>query len=219
MDITTDWAAVIFDMDGTLVHSEPAIVRAWTTWAIEHGVTAEQLTGFHGVPTADVVRAILGPERAAFALTRINALELAETAGIVPLPGSIEALGAVAGRAAIATSCNTALARARLRASELPAPEVLVTVDDVDRGKPAPDIFLAAAARLGVDPGDCLVVEDAVQGLAAAHAAGMATLAVTTTTPADLLTADTVVTDLSKVRFLVADGRVRLTHLASGPAA
>lgn len=204
------YAAVVFDMDGTLIISEPAIIRAWTTWAIEYGVTAEQLRGFHGTPTADVVRIVLGDDRAADAIERINALELAEVEGIVPVPGSIEALGTLADRAAIATSCTRSLADARLAASGLPRPAHIVTVDDVHRGKPAPDIFLAAAARLGVPAGDCLVVEDAVTGLAAADAAGMDTLAVTTTTPAEQLWAGAVVADLAAVRFEVGPEGVRV---------
>ncbi|WP_432560371.1 HAD family hydrolase [Granulicoccus sp. GXG6511] len=211
MPFDETFAAVVFDMDGTLILSEPAIIRAWTTWAIEHGVTADQLRGFHGVPTADVVRAVLGTDRAPAAIERINALELAETDGIVPVPGSAAALAALpAGRAAIATSCSEPLARARLAAGGVAAPDLVITVDDVERGKPAPDIFLLAAERLGVDPADCLVVEDAVHGLAAAAAAGMRTLAVTTTTPAEDLLADAVVPDLSAVRFEFTGDGVRV---------
>lgn len=211
MPFTETFAAVVFDMDGTLILSEPAIIRAWTTWAIEHGVNAEQLWKFHGFPTADVVRAVLDAERVPAALERINALELAETDGILPVPGSIEALAALPpDRVAIATSCSEPLARARLAASGVAAPPTVVTVDDVERGKPAPDIFLAAAERLGVDPADCLVVEDAVAGVTAAQAAGMRTLALTTTTPAGKLRADEVVPDLRAVRFELAAGGVRV---------
>lgn len=216
MPFTETFAAVIFDLDGTLILSEPAIVRAWTTWAIEHEVTAEELQGFHGVPTADVVSAVVAADRVPGALERINALELAEVDGILPMPGAVEALAAIpVERVAIATSCSEALARARLAASGMVAPPIVVTVDDVERGKPAPDIFLAAAERLGVDPAACLVVEDAVPGLVAAQSAGMRTLAVTTTTPADRLRADAVVPDLAAVRFVpVAEG-VRV-HSAPG---
>jgi sugar-phosphatase len=218
MPFDETFAAVLFDMDGTLIISEPAIIRAWTAWAIEHDVTAEQLQGFHGVPTADVVRAVLTAERVPTALDRINELELAEVEGIVPVPGSVAALAALPDeRVAIATSCNERLARARLAAGGVQAPTVVVTVDDVERGKPAPDIFLLAAQRLGVAAEDCLVVEDAVQGLAAAAAAGMRTLAVTTTTPAEELRADAVVADLSAVRFESVEGGVRVTPSAPPP--
>lgn len=211
MPFNETFAAVVFDMDGTLILSEPAIIRAWTTWALEHGVTAEQLQDFHGFPTADVVRALVDEERVPAALARINGLELAETDGIHPVPGSVAALAALPpDRVAIATSCSEPLARARLAASGVVAPPIVVTVDDVQRGKPAPDIFLTAAERLGVDPLDCLVVEDAVAGVTAAQAAGMRTLAVTTTTPAEKLLADAVVPDLSAVRFEVGQGGVRV---------
>ncbi len=73
------------------------------------------------------------------------------------------------------------LARARLAAAGLPEPGVLVTADQVARGKPAPDPYLLAAERLGVDPADCLVLEDAPAGIAAGRAAGMTVWAVTTT--------------------------------------
>ena len=82
---------------------------------------------------------------------------------------------------AIATSCALPLARARLAAAGLAAPAVLVTADQVARGKPAPDPYLLAAERLGVDPADCLVLEDAPAGVAAGRAAGMTVWAVATT--------------------------------------
>ena len=103
------------------------------------------------------------------------------------------------------------LAKARIASSGLVAPTVLVTADQVEHGKPAPDPYLLAAERLGVDPARCLVVEDAPLGLQAAKAAGCATLAVVTTTAREKLQADAVVSDLSEVRFeKTADGiRVR----------
>lgn len=206
-----DFAAVIFDMDGTLVDSTPAIVRTWTTWAIEHDITAEQLEGFHGVPSGDVIRSLLPADRVSAAIARIDELELADVADVIALPGAVAALAALpADRAAIATSANRPLALARLAAAGIEVPEVLVTVDDVSRGKPAPDPFLVAAERLGRDPGDCLVVEDAPKGLAAAAAAGCARLAVVTTNPVEALTdADAVVPDLGAVRF-EGDERIRV---------
>jgi sugar-phosphatase len=203
--------AVIFDMDGTLIDSTPAVDRAWTRWAVEHGLTRADLAGHHGVPSAGVVRKVLPPELHESAIARINVLELEDTEGIVVLPGAAEALASLTtAKNAIATSCTIPLAKARIDAAQLVPPSVLVTADDVARGKPAPDPFLEAARRLGVDPRRCLVVEDAPAGLEAARAAGCFTLAVVTTTPADDLYADAVVPNLASVRFEVTDGGIRV---------
>nr|WP_281373320.1 HAD-IA family hydrolase [Kineococcus aurantiacus] len=193
----------MFDMDGTLVDSTAAIARSWTTWALEHGVTAEQLAAAagHGRPAPEIVADLLGPGRSVAAAARILELEVADVDDVVQLPGVPELLAALpAGSWAVVTSCSAPLADARRHAAGLPEPAVLVTFDDVERGKPAPDCFLLAAERLGVDPADCLVVEDAPAGLAAARAAGCATLAVRTTHPEGPLDADLVVPLLSGVR-------------------
>lgn len=207
------FAAVIFDMDGTLIDSTPAVVRAWTTWAGEMGLTAGQLGGHHGIPSASVVRLVLPPERQEAAIARINELEIADVADIVVLPGAADALKALVDAPnAIATSCTIPLAQARIGAAGLVPPSTLVTADDVTRGKPDPEPFLVAAEKLGVDPARCLVVEDAPMGLKAAHAAGTFTLAVVTTTAREALDADAIVDDLSAVAFVPGpDGiRVRL---------
>jgi sugar-phosphatase len=210
---TSVFDAVLFDLDGTLVDSTAAVRRSWDRWAREHDVDPARLSGFHGVPSAAIVAALVAADRAEAATARIDRIELVDTEGIVPLPGAREALAALPpGRAAIATSCGAPLARARVAAARLDVPDVLVTADDVAHGKPAPDPYLLAARRLGVDPARCLVVEDAPNGLTAARAAGCATLAVVTTSPREELDADLVVDDLSSVR-LEADGagvRLRL---------
>ncbi|WP_298992491.1 HAD-IA family hydrolase [uncultured Pseudokineococcus sp.] len=209
------FAAVLFDMDGTLIDSTPSVERCWTRWAGEMGVDPARLLGWHGVPARAIVAALVAPERVAEGVALIDRLEVEDTAGILPLPGAAEALGLLpAGRAAVATSCTRPLALARIAEAALAVPEVVVTADDVERGKPDPEPFLLAAERLGVDPARCLVVEDAPAGLAAARAAGCATLAVTTTTPADALDADVVVPDLGHVRLVVDDDGVRV--LAAG---
>jgi sugar-phosphatase len=197
--------AVLFDMDGTLIDSTPAVIRAWARWAAEHEIPPVRLAGWHGVPSAAVVRGVLPPERQEAAIARIHEIEVADVHGIVVLPGAAEALEALGdGKTAIATSCTVPLAKARVAASGLVPPSVFVTADDVARGKPAPDPYLEAARRVGADPTRCLVVEDAPAGLESARAAGCATLAVTTTTRPEDLIADAVVKDLSEVRFEVS---------------
>ena len=203
--------AVLFDMDGTLIDSTPAVIRAWTTWAGEMGLTAAELGRHHGVPSAGVVRAVLPRERQQAAIVRINELELADVADIVVLPGAAEALQALSeAKNAIATSCTVPLAQARIRAAGLVPPSTLVTADDVTHGKPDPEPFLVAAEKLGADPTRCLVVEDAPMGLKAAQAAGCFTLAVVTTTPREALDADAIVDNLSAVEFVPRDDGIRV---------
>ena len=212
-----DFDAVIFDMDGTLIDSTPAVARAWSTWAQEHDLTAEELAGHHGMPSARIVRKLLPEHRHESAIERINALEIDDVHDIVVLPGAADALAALtSARNAIATSCTMPLAQARIAAAELIAPSVLVTADQVAHGKPAPDPFLLAAERLGVAPERCLVVEDAPAGLTAAAAAGCYRLAVITTTPEEELEADGIVRNLGDVEFLVAaDGTIRIREIVA----
>jgi sugar-phosphatase len=208
--------AVLFDMDGTLVDSTAAVYRAWEAWAVEHGVPLEQMAGHDGIPAASIVAKFLPEDERAAGISRINELELTDTGGLTVLPGAAEALAALVDAPnAIATSCTMPLALARIASSGLAAPSVLVTADQVAHGKPAPDPYLLAAERLGVDPTRCLVVEDAPLGLEAAHAAGCATLAVVTTTARDKLHADAVVGDLSEVRFEAGHDGIRVRSAAS----
>ena len=211
--------AVIFDLDGTLIDSTPAVIRAWDTWANEYGLPPMDLRTHHGTPSASVVRAVLPEHLHKAGMQRITEIEIADLHDIVVLPGAVEALASLANaKTAIATSCTVPLAKARIAASQLVPPSVLVTADDVVHGKPHPEPFLEAAHRLGADPRRCLVVEDAPSGLQAAQAAGCFTLAVLTTTPREALDADAIVSDLSEVRFDVdPDGvRVRLAEQFDG---
>ncbi len=208
---------VIFDMDGTLIDSTPAVIRSWSTWATEYGFAPKELLVHHGIPAASVVRAVLPEDLHEAATERINALELADLEGIVVLPGAADALRALANaKNAIATSCSVPLAEARIKVANLAAPSVLVTADDVTHGKPHPEPFLVAARRMGLDPERCLVVEDAPKGLEAARAAGCFTLAVSTTTAPDKLEADAVVRDLSAVTFTADPDGIRV-GLAQNP--
>ncbi|MET0190849.1 MAG: HAD-IA family hydrolase, partial [Pseudonocardia sediminis] len=172
-------AAVLLDMDGTLVDSDAAVDRAWTTWSHEYGVDPRDADAVaHGRPADGTVR-ILRPDldEAAVAVAAERQLELQYTdlSDVVAARGADELL-AVLGRReipwAVVTSADRRLAAARLGAAGIDPPQ-LVTVEDVTRGKPDPEPFLLGASRLGVAPRDCLVVEDARAGLDAGCAAGM----------------------------------------------
>lgn len=204
------FAAVLFDNDGTLIDSTEAVRRSWVAWAIEHHVDPFSLQGFHGVPAAAIVAAVLPDGDQGDALARIVAIEESDTVGVVALPGATEALAVLGQSAAIATSATRNLALARLEAAGVGIPEVVVSADDITRGKPDPEPYLLAAQRLGVDPAQCLVVEDAPSGLTSGRAAGCATLGVVSTHEAHDLDADLVVPDLSHVEFVIESHGVRL---------
>ncbi len=127
------FGAVLFDMDGTLIDSIAAVERSWATWAAEYDIDLHRLRGFHGIPASGVTAALrpdLSADDRARAVRRIEELEVADTDGIVVLPGAGEALEALAAggaRAAIVTSCTDPLAEARIEATGLRRPEVIVT--------------------------------------------------------------------------------------------
>ena len=194
--------AVIFDFDGTLADSHAAMMRAYKVWADEFGIDHAVLGNYTGMPSEAVARAVLPEAQVATAAPRIEELEIADTDGVIALPGAYDALRTISdARRAIATSCTSPLLTARLAATQLPQPAVVVTRDQVANGKPAPDSFLLAAERLGVDPSCCLVCEDAPAGVQAARAAGMAVLGLTTNHTVDELQADWHAATLAEVTF------------------
>jgi sugar-phosphatase len=173
-----DIDAVLFDMDGTLVDSHAAVERAWLAWAADYGVDpAATLAIAHGSPADHTVRRLL-PQLDDEAVARATARQLApqydDLADVLPAPGAHELLRMLDELAlpwAIVTSADARLAAARLAATDI-VPPLLVTVEDVTVGKPAPEGYELAATRLGVDPARCLVVEDSEPGVAAGRAAG-----------------------------------------------
>ncbi|WP_298321889.1 HAD-IA family hydrolase [Haloactinopolyspora sp.] len=183
--------ALLLDLDGTLVDSSESIVRSWLRWAAEFDVDPARLADSHGRTSADIVADLVPDTEVEHALARIDELEIDDAGTVRAMPGAAEFLAALPpSRWAIVTSGNARLARARIEAAALPGPKVLVTADDVTRGKPDPEPFLLGATRLDVDPRGCVVVEDAPSGIAAARAAGMDVIAVTSTYPRERLDAD-----------------------------
>lgn len=178
--------AVLFDLDGTLIDSAGSVERSWRKFAEHIGRPWPEVEPhIHGVPVGQVL-ALLEPDmpadRAAEASEFMITTESTDTDGVVAQPGAIDALNRLApDRAAIVTSGTVRLASARIAAAGLPWPAVVVTADDVARGKPDPAPFLAGARALGFAPERCLVVEDATAGVTAAKAAGCPVVGVLTT--------------------------------------
>ena len=208
MDFSVD--AILFDIDGTLVDSTAAVVRTWTTWAAGRGLdAAEILRVCHGRRTEDTLVLFLAPEQHAVALSELAQLERADVHDVIALPGTQPLLRRLpADRWAAVTSGSRDIMEARLTASGLPVPEVLVSAETVSAGKPDPEGYLKAAAALGRDIRRCLVIEDAPAGIEAGRAAGARVLAVATShDAAELTSADAVVADLTACDLeLTADG-------------
>lgn len=145
----------LFDLDGTLVDSLPAVERAWCNWADRFCLDHAEVLGFiHGKQAITSLRHFMvGKSEAEIAaeFTRLEQIEATETAGITALPGAVDLLNHLnkAGIPwAIVTSGSMPVARARHRVAGLPAPEVFVTAERVKRGKPEPDAYLLGAQLL-----------------------------------------------------------------------
>lgn len=199
--------AILFDIDGTLVDSTPAVIRTWQAWASRRGLDAEAILRVsHGRRSEDTVAQFLPIEQRRAAVAELEQLELADLGDVVALPGTRSLLsGLPAGRWAAVTSGSRRLMRARLAAAGLPLPDVLIAAEDVTAGKPDPEGYLKAAAALGFSARRCLVVEDAPAGIAAGTAAGASTLAVSTShDPAVLRSAHETIVDLEALTVDVA---------------
>ncbi|MEU6552607.1 HAD family hydrolase [Streptomyces sp. NPDC046915] len=210
-----DAQALLFDNDGTLVSSLDSVERCWTRWAREYGITAEEFgrVELHGRPAAEIVADLLPAGLVPEAVARVEQLEVEDVpnGGVRLLPGTENLLGSLPADAwAVVTSATRRLAEARLDAVGI-RPKTLIAADDITRGKPDPEPYLLAARRLGVDPARCVVFEDAPAGLRAGRAAGMTTVALTTTHQAHELVADLVVENLSALSALVTDGGIRIS--------
>lgn len=209
--------AVIFDMDGTLHDTEKFYDIAQRQAAADFGYAVSDafwhsLIGVPGIESDAMLRAHLGPDFPFEAFdgayrTHRDAL-LAE--GVPLKPGAVELLDHLQARGlkiALATSASRQTAETHLARSGLRGRfEIVVTRNDVDRGKPHPDPFLLAARHLGLPPANCIVVEDAFTGIRGAHAAGTMPVLVPdilTPTPEIRALCVAVLPDLHGVRALI----------------
>ncbi len=174
---------VLFDLDGVLVDSTPAVARVWAGWAHEHGLEPDEVVKkAHGRPSITTIRELVPHANHTAEDREVERREIADLEGVIALPGAKELLQALPlDRWAIVTSCTRPLAGVRISAAGLPRPKHLVTATDVQHGKPDPEPYLKGAHILGIPASECLVVEDAPAGIRAGIAAGARVLALRTT--------------------------------------
>lgn len=180
---------VLFDLDGVLVDSTPAVARVWAGWAREHGFDPDEVVRkAHGRPSIATIRELLPNADHEAENREVERREIADIDGVIALPGAIELLRSLPVDCwVIVTSCTRSLAGVRIAAAGLPTPKHLVTSSDVLRGKPDPEPYLRGAQFLGVPATECVVFEDAPAGIRAGKAAGARVLALrTTATDAEL---------------------------------
>ena len=204
--------AIIFDMDGVVIDSGDIYAKHWRLWGEQHGLDYDtDIAHLHpGRPPEETIRMVAPHLDAKAESAGFNEVLDADDLDddIAAMPGATVLLASLPpDRWAIATSAFRVIARQWLARAALPEPAALVTVDDIENGKPAPDPFLRAAELLGKDPRRCLVVEDAPAGISGAKAAGATVLALQTTHVADDLgDADHLTTDLAAVSAIAHGG-------------
>ena len=171
--------AILFDMDGVLIDSAPAVERVWRKWALAHHLDPEAVIAqAHGRRSVETIRAVAPHMDAERENLNVEQMEIEDKEGVTALPGALDLLRSLpCDRFAIVTSATTPLANARLGYAGLPVPPSLVSADDVVDGKPSPEPYLKGAALLGVAPADCIVFEDTPAGISSGHAAGMRVIA------------------------------------------
>jgi sugar-phosphatase len=200
----------LFDLDGTLVDSLPAVERAWISWALSRGINPQEVLAFiHGKQAITSLRHFMqseSEEAIQREFLKLEQSEATDTEGVTALPGAHVLLSELNRQNipwAIVTSGSVPVAHARHAAAYLPKPEVFITAEQVKHGKPQPDAYLLGAERLGLAPADCVVVEDAAAGVMAGLAAGCKVIAVNA--PSDTPGMDRVDMILTTLEVLVVE--------------
>jgi mannitol-1-/sugar-/sorbitol-6-phosphatase len=208
-------AALLFDMDGVLIDSTPAVARVWRRWAIEHGFNPEEVVArAHGRPSLTTVREYLPNADHEAENHEVERREIGDLEGVVPLPGALDLLASLPeDRWTIVTSCTRPLAEVRIRAAGLPRPKNLITSNDIVQGKPHPDPYLKGASALGFPPTECVVLEDVPAGVRAGKAAGAKVIAFKATVQESVLRdagADWILNNCADIRLLDSGESLKL---------
>lgn len=180
-----NYAKFIFDMDGTLVDSKDSVEKAWNLWALEHDINIDRILAIsHGRPAEDVIKELMPHLSIKQEVAKLEAIELNNVDSVKPIRGAIDFLNKLnADDWGIFTSAPRELAIQRLMAASIPVPQILVTVEDVQKGKPDPEGYKLTAQKLKVRPEQCLVFEDALAGIQSALSAGCDVVNITAVAP------------------------------------
>ena len=208
-------AALLFDMDGVLINSTPAVARVWRRWALEHGFNPEEVVArAHGRPSLTTVREYLPNADHEAENREVERREINDLEGVIPLPGALDLLASLPpDRWTIVTSCTRPLAEVRIKAAGLPLPKKLITSNDITHGKPHPEPYLKGAAVLGFPPAECIVLEDVPAGVRAGKAAGARVIAFKTTVQGKVLReagADWILNNCADIRLLGCGQNLKL---------
>ena len=210
--------AILFDLDGVLVDSAERVEKTWREWAARHRLDAELvIAAAHGRRTIETV-ALVAPHLSGDAeLRALETSEATNSEGVYEIAGARDLLQQMPPeRWAIVTSGIRPVAEFRIRYTGLPMPAVMICAEEISRGKPDPEGYLAAAERLGFSPVDCVVIEDAPPGIEAAKAAGMRAIGIATTYPLErLVGADLVVAHLADLEVESLGDEIHITYSPS----
>ena len=200
---------LLFDMDGILISSITSVERSWALWAKSRNMdVTDVIASSHGQRALDIIRKLVPPEEVDAEFKRIEEIECEDVEGLKVLDGVKEILDTVPQKFwTIVTSATERLARVRLCAGGIPVPENFITSERVRKGKPDPEPYMRGAQLLGLDPMDCIVVEDSASGARAGKAAGCRVLATLFSHRHDELeAADYIVHSLANVSVRVLPG-------------
>ena len=206
--------AILFDLDGVLVNSAECVERTWREWSARHRLNPEDVIGIaHGRRTIETVRAVAPHLDAQAEVAELEANEALTTEGVYEIEGARELIAHLPrGKWAIVTSGTRVIAEFRLKHVGIPIPQVMVCADEISHGKPHPEGYLTAAARLAVAPSDCVVIEDTPPGIEAAHNAQMHAIAVSTTYSREhLADADLIVERLTDLQIHPRGDAIQIT--------
>jgi sugar-phosphatase len=212
---------LLVDMDGTLLDSTAAIEAGWRGFAVRWGLDPEEVIGtIHGRRATDVIGLYASrlpiSHRQAVAYHREN--NGIGPSDIVALPGALDLLESTpSDRLVVVSSGTRSEIVIRLDAAGLPSVPLIVGADDVNEGKPSPDPYLMGAKLLGLDPEQCLALEDAPAGIASANAAGCTSVGLLSThTAVEMAGATMIATDLSAISVTSTRGAIDVAVSTSG---